>query len=276
MEGYAMSKLRALFCAVVLTGQMGTAMAQQWIEHRPAGGGYRVEMPGRPQVSTRVIQHEAGPLTLTEADVEFGDSFFTVSYVDMPVDKMKTFSADKLLDGARDGTVAGMTIDGNKAALRHEDRLTVSGYPARHLVIEIPSLRLVSVMRLVLVRNRKISFGFSGPGGSETRPGVARFINSFAVLAAENANIGLTGKLRDAFVTSAVQGCLKSQNDNPANAGVPADFISRYCVCYAERTANITTAEELSGPPPSGSLPAFMQEKINSVGPLCLQEMMGR
>ena len=142
-----MSKLRALFCAVVLTGQMGTAMAQQWIEHRPAGGGYRVEMPGRPQVSTRVIQHEAGPLTLTEADVELGDSFFTVSYVDMPVDKMKTFSADKLLDGARDGTVAGMTIDGNKAALRHEDRLTVSGYPARHLVIEIPSLRLVSVMR---------------------------------------------------------------------------------------------------------------------------------
>jgi hypothetical protein len=96
------------------------------------------------------------------------------------------------------------------------------------------------------------------------------------VLAAEDANIGLTGKLRDAFVTSAVQGCLKSQNDNAANAGVPADFISRYCVCYAERTANITTAEELSGPPPSGSLPAFMQEKINSVGPLCLQEMMSR
>jgi hypothetical protein len=271
-----MSKLGVLVCAVALAGQTGAAIAQRWTEHRPAGGGFRIEMPGIPQVATRVIQHAAGPLTLTKADAEFGDSFFTVSYVDMPVDKMKTFSADKLLDGARDGGIAGMTIDGNKAALRSEDRLTVSGYPARHLVVEIPSLRLVSIMRIVLVRNRQISFGVGGPAGSETRPSVARFINSFAVLTAEDANIGLTGNVRDGFVTSAVQGCLKSQNDNPANAGISADMISRYCVCYAEKLANITTEEELRSPPPSGSLPAFMQKKINSVTPLCVQEAMGR
>jgi hypothetical protein len=155
---------------------------QQWVEYRPAGAGYRIEMPGTPKVSTRELQHKIGRLKLTEAEIELGDEYLSVSYVDMPPERMTNSNVNSILDGARDGAISGMAIDGNKATLRSERRLIMSGYPARHLIADVPGLRLVSVMRIVLVGNRQITASFAGFSGSEMRPEVARFIDSFVVL----------------------------------------------------------------------------------------------
>jgi hypothetical protein len=80
------------------------------------------------------------------------------------------------------GAVNGMTINGNKALLRSEQRLNVNGYPARDVISDIPALNFVGVMRIVLVKNRQFTVGFFGPAGSETRGEVSRFLNSFAIL----------------------------------------------------------------------------------------------
>jgi hypothetical protein len=78
--------------------------AQQWIEYHPAGEGFRVEMPQTPQVASRVLQHKLGPLNMVEADVDFTDRSFAVSYIDFPADKIKSAAnAESILDGARDG-----------------------------------------------------------------------------------------------------------------------------------------------------------------------------
>ncbi len=44
-----------------------TSHAQQWVEHRPAGAGYRIEFPSPPTVSSRNLQTPAGPTMLHEA-----------------------------------------------------------------------------------------------------------------------------------------------------------------------------------------------------------------
>jgi hypothetical protein len=164
------------------------ASAQQWIEYRPVGEGFRVEMPQTPQVTSRVLQHKLGPLNTVEAEVEaevdFTDRSFDVSYIDFPADKIKSAvkNAESILDGARDGAVNGMTINGNKATLRSEQRLNVDGYPARDVISDIRALNFVGVMRVVLVKNRQFTIGFFGPAGSETKSEVSRFMSSFAIL----------------------------------------------------------------------------------------------
>ncbi len=152
------------------------ASAQQWIEYRPAGEGFRVEMPQAPQVTSRVLPHKIGPLNLIEADVDYADRSFAVSYVDMPKDKIKSAvkNAESILDGARDGAVRGMTVDGNKAVLRSEQHLNVNGYPAREIISDITALNLLSVMRIVLVQNRQYTIAFSGFAGSEAKGEVSR------------------------------------------------------------------------------------------------------
>jgi hypothetical protein len=176
----ALSTLFVLAFAVCIS----PASAQQWIEYRPSGEGFRLEMPQAPQVTSRVFQHKIGPLNLVLADVEYPDRSFSVSYFDMPKDKIKNAvkNAESILDGARDGAVRGMTIDGNNAVLRSEQRLNMNGYPGREIVVDIAALNLVSVMRIVLVQNRQYTVGFSGFAGSETQSEVSRFMNSFVIL----------------------------------------------------------------------------------------------
>jgi len=181
-----MQMIKTLSTLIVLAFAVcnSPASAQQWIEYRPAGEGFRVEMPQAPQVTSRVLQHKIGPLNMIEANVDFTDRSFAVSYFDMPKDKIKSAvkNAESILDGARDGAVNGMTIDGNKAILRSDQRLSVNGYPAREIISDIPALNLVSVMRLVMVQNRQYTVGFFGFAGSEAKGEVSRFMNSFAIL----------------------------------------------------------------------------------------------
>jgi hypothetical protein len=78
-----MQMIKTLSTLIVLAFAVcnSPASAQQWIEYRPAGEGFRVEMPQAPQVTSRVLQHKIGPLNMIEANVDFTDRSFAVSYV---------------------------------------------------------------------------------------------------------------------------------------------------------------------------------------------------
>jgi hypothetical protein len=120
----------------------------------------------------------------------------------------------------------------------------------------------VNVTRIVLVGNRQFAVGVVGFSGSEAGAAVARFIDSFVVLNVRGgADGGITGRVRDSFVTNAIQSCLKKQNNSPENAGLSAETITRYCVCYANGLANVTTNDELRNSPTDGSVTAAMQKR---------------
>jgi hypothetical protein len=179
------NKLSALI-VLVFAGCNSFASAEQmrWIEYRPAGEGFRVEMPENPEIVSNELNSKFGPLKQIVAKVELVDRWFAVAYLDVPEEKSGSAANDveTQLDGGRDGAVRGMTTDGNKATLRSEKRMSVSGYPAREIIVDIPALKIVTVMRLLVVKKRMFSLGFTSFAGSEGKSDVNRFLDSFVVL----------------------------------------------------------------------------------------------
>src|SRR5262249_33986745 len=108
------------------------ATAQQWIEHRPDGGGYRVAFPAPPVDELNNVDSTAGPVTTRTSSVEFKDKVFVASSSTYPVD-INAGDAQSSLDSARSGSVRN--IDGK---LMSEERLIVNNAPARRMVIDIP------------------------------------------------------------------------------------------------------------------------------------------
>src|SRR5688572_29048004 len=47
-------------------------LAQNWIEHKPDGIGYRIEMPAAPKILSRDVPTQIGPIKTTMALVERG------------------------------------------------------------------------------------------------------------------------------------------------------------------------------------------------------------
>jgi hypothetical protein len=158
------------------------AGAQQWTEFRPVDARFRVEMPGTPDVHSNTIP-ELGSHKLTQAVVEFGDGWFTASYVDVPPDQIKNANASSILDGARDSTLKWLVSRNDKSQLRSERRLITSGYPARDVVAEVPILDSVFVLaaRFVFNGRQVIAVTFTGPSGTETGADVSRFFNSLTL-----------------------------------------------------------------------------------------------
>jgi len=151
---------------------IANSAAAQWIQHRPAGEGYRVEFPGRPQASQQEVQTQVGPVLLSLYTASWGGLNFLTVYNRYPNDA----PPERRLDGARDGAVRNV-----KGVLRHEDVLTVSGSPARRITVDVPHQQLVAVQLLVVRNNSLYQAIIVGPPGSESSADAVRFINSFAL-----------------------------------------------------------------------------------------------
>ena len=132
-----MRKVITALCVLASVELTSDAVAQQWSEYRPADARFRVEMPGTPEIRSDTIP-ELGSLKLTQAVVESADGWFAASYVDLPPDQIKNASANNILDTARDTTIKWLVSRNNKSQLRSERRLITNGYPARHVVAEVP------------------------------------------------------------------------------------------------------------------------------------------
>ena len=154
---------------------IGPAAAQDWIEYRPPGGGYRVEFPGKPEVTTQDVKAGTATIRANMALVELRNdvAFLTI---DSPRSESSIqLDPQKALDLARDGA---MKNPGHK--LREETHLTVGGLPARRVIIDIPPKKLVSVALFVLGPERLYQAIAVVPPGQEGSADVERFLNSFA------------------------------------------------------------------------------------------------
>ncbi|HEY7609999.1 MAG TPA: hypothetical protein VIF14_12260 [Alphaproteobacteria bacterium] len=152
----------------------GNQALAEWVEHKPAGIGYRIEMPEAPKVQSRDVPTAVGPIKTTMALVDRGAIGFIISHNDYPPDAIKGKAPDALLDGIRSGQVGSHK-------LRAEQKITMSGHPARHIVIDTAQGQVI-VSRIVVVEARLFQAVYVGPKGSEDGDDAKRFINSFQLV----------------------------------------------------------------------------------------------
>jgi hypothetical protein len=142
------------------------AHAQTWDEYRPAGIGFRIEMPGKPKLETQ--KTKAGN-TAYQAIVGFRDMTFLAIYGTK--DEKSPLDTNTLLDAVVKGMTEGKTVLSSKTDM-------IGGYPARRILIEDADKDKIEA-RIVLADNRLIQALFVGPAGN---PLGRRFLDSFAIV----------------------------------------------------------------------------------------------
>lgn len=153
------------------------AAAQQWKEHRPPGAGFRIEMPGAPKGTTQNVASAAGPIRTIIASLEYGGAGYVVMYSDYPAGSIDP-DPQVIYDRGRDGA---LRANANRK-LRTEERVTLSGLPARRMVIDISGQQQVIVTIMVVRGQRLHQAIYAGAPGSETAPNTQRFFQSFALV----------------------------------------------------------------------------------------------
>jgi|SRR5262245_3319169 len=172
-----MSMLRAIgvVLIVAVSSVISPAPAQTWIEYRPEGAGYSIELPGEWKPSTEEVKTEIGVLKARRATVTLGRRVFITSYIVYPDDAIRGVPVGVMLDGTRNVMVASM-----KGTLRKGEQLTVSDLPARELIIDAPN-NLVVVARYFLLRNTIVQAIMAGWPGAENEADTRYFLDSLKV-----------------------------------------------------------------------------------------------
>lgn len=166
-----------IWCVAIGTALLAplAADAQTWSEYRPAGGSYRIEMPGIPAVSTEPIKLKDGrTVSMVQALVELPNTAYLATYTDYPADVGRATAPATLLTRARDGSAAG-------GKLRSDKAISVGGHTAREYVI-VDKDGNVLVTRSVWANNRLFQMIVVGDEGIEQRPETRRFLDSFNVV----------------------------------------------------------------------------------------------
>jgi hypothetical protein len=172
-----MQRMVLMLCVGVLMAFVVplATFAQSWIQYRPAGGGYQIEMPDTPFVQTEDLKIAGGrTVTQTRAIVDKRRTAYIMAYLDYPDDVIREASPDTILKRLRDGMA-------QTSRVRRDVALTVSGAPGREL-IGIDKNGLQFVMRAALSGNRLFQIMVAGPDGIEAQPDTMRFLESFSLV----------------------------------------------------------------------------------------------
>jgi hypothetical protein len=160
--------------AVMAVSAVAPAFAQDWAEYKPAGVGYRVEMPGAPKITVQDAPTAIGPIKTTLAIVQRGNVAFIVGHNDYPPQAIAGRPLDDVLDGIVRGQVGQNT-------LRDQQKITISERPGRSAIIDTAQGQVI-VTRAVMVETRLYQAIFVGPKGSETGEDAGRFLGSFVLV----------------------------------------------------------------------------------------------
>ena len=160
--------------AIMAVSGVAPAFAQDWAEYKPAGAGYRVEMPGAPKITVKDAPTAIGPIKTTLAIIERGTVAFIVGHNDYPPQAIAGRPLDEVLDGIVQGQVGRNT-------LRDKQTITISERPGRAAIIDTPQGQVI-VSRAVMVETRLYQAIYVGPKGSETGEDAKRFLDSFALV----------------------------------------------------------------------------------------------
>jgi hypothetical protein len=120
-----------------------------WKELKSAPCKSAIQFPGAPQEQKQKVPSAAGELdaTMYLLESEGGAGAYLLMCNDYPKDLVDKAAADKVLDGARDGSAKQM--DGKVIG---EKKITVNGFPGREIEIDTGEFRYVA--RLVLAKAR--------------------------------------------------------------------------------------------------------------------------
>jgi hypothetical protein len=167
--------LSLLACGAFLFFGAVPAEAQEWREYRPAGSGFRVELPGSPKIADTTPGAAANVSKYIIATVE---PSATVAYLAIySVFKPGTLNSDpqKSLDGA----VSGLAKEGT---VRSQKRFMYGTAPARHVIVDLANNQ-VGVDLMTMSGNTLIQIICVVPKGQETSPVIDRINKSFALVA---------------------------------------------------------------------------------------------
>ena len=150
-------------CAALPAQSQGQAT-----DYAPAGLGYRVQFPGTPKESQGTTQTSAGPLRINVATLEAaGGISYLASSTIYPAAALYD-DPQHALTKARSGGLRNV-----RGKLRVEERLMVSGAPARRVIVDVGLF--------VLSGDRLYQAMIGVPAGQENAPEVNRFLNSLAL-----------------------------------------------------------------------------------------------
>jgi hypothetical protein len=173
-----MSMMRALgfLLSATIALVSHSAVAQNWLEYRPIGVGYAVDMPGRWTTQVQDIKTAAGLVKLHIATVDLGQRGYVSMYSQYPEAAVKATTPDAILDNGRNGAVANV-----KGKLRSEERFLLSNFSARQIIIDSPGDQVI-VLRYFLMDNTIIQAIAAGPPSFENEPNTTRFVTSLKVV----------------------------------------------------------------------------------------------
>jgi hypothetical protein len=175
MNGFAkLCACALLFCAAAAAAD---PLPAGWQEYRSEGGGFKVEMPGKPEA----IENEFG----TQGQKMHGFAFSRdksggsqqgamLAMASDLIGGRKSEDAEKNLDTVRDTAMQTMG-----ARLVREAKETVGGHPARR--IEYEGNGYFGTLLVVLTERRMYQVNAMGPQGYSASAEAKRFLDSFAL-----------------------------------------------------------------------------------------------
>ena len=159
----------------IIHNNFGSGKLAPFKEFRSDEGRFTVLMPGKPEVQNEAMNMPFGTVNTITYMAGSRKIGCIVSYADYPALLIKTTDPQKLLDGARDGTIK----DGN-GRLISETRINFHGLPARDVLIEIPGKAFTST-RYILKSPRFYALLFFTPEDKGHEQDISQFFNSFKI-----------------------------------------------------------------------------------------------
>lgn len=172
--------MRRRFLAVLMTGGAAALLpqetrAQGWLEYKPEGGRFRVDLPALPKiVIVQVPIGNGNSVPMTEATSVVSQVAYIASYVDYPPAVTRGAAADVILTKVRDGAAAGGTY-------RDERKLQLGRTEGREYTI-VQGNGNVAVTRTYWARGRLFTLVVDGKPGIASQPETRQFLDSFALL----------------------------------------------------------------------------------------------
>ncbi len=139
----------------------------------PHGGGFSVQMPGKPEVAQNTLNTPVGPMTVYHFSHETPAVIYGLTYSDAPPDLAARFSPEVLVEAGVRNAVT--TLGGRLTSQR---ALRLNGYPGREFVLERSELSTGRI-RLFQVRERTYTIYAISPKDQVTSAPVVRYLESF-------------------------------------------------------------------------------------------------
>ncbi|MFI5332000.1 MAG: hypothetical protein ACHQ2F_13355 [Desulfobaccales bacterium] len=176
-----MRKNTLFLITLMLAGCLASCSAPPSIkEFKSETGGFAVMSPAPLQESVQPLETKGSKIDLHLFSAQQDEIAYFVAYCEYAPDLAKPDNAEKMLDGARDGSVSN-----TQGKLTSETKITLAGHPGREVVVEArgedrPAVTIKG--RLFMVKNRLYQVTVVAPRARAGDKAVDDFLQSFKLL----------------------------------------------------------------------------------------------